>query len=322
MEGETGKFRILAMPDIFLDHYMAAGTPDDFAGLILATASAGSRMRVPQHLSLGGNAYNFAFAAARLGCSVALLARTSRYLLDLVLRETAGLDFSTEYVTTGFEPSLTVALEFRQAIGGRSVNINHPGSLQEAGPEMIPDELSGHHFDMVAVFNLTNNTLGTRLAQRAFSSLGGLKLMDLPDASSPFKDPDGLSDSIGLADAISASVEEGIAACSLLGLGEGLTAVESASELSRLGPVVGLHSQSESLEARDGVCTRMAVDTAAYPSTTGAGDFWTAAYALSLLRLDPPDRRLAFANEQAGAMLAERKKAMEKWFGAQKSVPR
>lgn len=301
-----GRFNVLTMPDIFLDHYLIAGSREEFLRKLRSTASTGSRMRVDQRLALGGNAYYFALNAARLGCSVTLLARADRMMLAMLKREIGLLDISAAFVADGFEPSLTVALEFTDRHGGSSININDPGSLRAFGKEDFPEALLNEEFDLVSVFNLTNNSKGAQLASHVFRSFRGLKLMDLPDPSSSFSDADGLRAAVEQADLLTGNFAEVMHACRLLKLEHSGSISRAAIALSGLGPRTGVHSATRCLEAMEGEITSARVHTLEVPSTTGAGDAWTAAYAYSVLSGDKPPARLEFANRHAAAFLLQR----------------
>lgn len=305
-------FRILAMPDLFLDHFVLAGDADVFVRTLKNTISRGTRMKSQQKIGLGGNAYNFAAGIASLGCQVTFFTRTSSQLLEMLKQETKGLGISTRYVQTGCEPSLTVALEFSGRTGSGSVNINHPGSLQCIGREDVPPGLLSKRFDMISVFNFSNNRRGPELARHVFSSMKGIKLMDLPDPSSDFDDADSLKDAIELSDVVSCSAAEAVHASSLLGLNSGKGVMASASALSKLGPVVGVHSETLCIQASSGRCTSLKIRPVKLRSTTGAGDIWTAAYAYSILRSYSAHDRLSFASRHATAVL---KKRNDEWPG-------
>lgn len=300
------QYSILTMPDIFLDHYLLAGSSSTFFNSLARTASRGSRTRIRQRIALGGNAYLFGLHAAKLGCSVTFLSRTSAQLLEMVKKETEGLDFSTRYVRTVDDPSLTVALEFSEGKRSSTVNINHPGALERFGKADFPAALSKRRFDVVSVFNFTNNSLGTQLAEHVFRSCRGVKLMDLPDPASGFSDWTGLKAAIGLSNVISCNPVEVRHAASSLGLVSGSSVRDSASALSKLGPVVGVHSGRLCMEAVEGDVATFRVKEVSIPSTTGAGDIWTAAYILSILRGKKRDERLRFASNYATKILLAR----------------
>lgn len=299
-------YTVLTMPDIFLDHSMQAGNPAKFVESLRSIVPVGTRMHLPQWLNVGGNSYNFGVQMARLGCAVTMVSTTSAVILDMVRRETRGLRFSTEFVETCSNPSLTLALEFRDSRGSRSVNINHPGSLEGFGPDRLPGRLERRVYDLVSVFNLTNNKLGAKLASHVFSSMKGLKLTDLPDSASGFSDAEGLRETIELCDAISATPEEVVSAAKLLKKGITGGVKRAAIALSSMGPRIGMHSASHSVEVFEGKVVTHRSRSLPLPSTTGAGDFWTAAYALSLLRGEKPSARLEFSSRYATEVLLRR----------------
>lgn len=299
-------YSILSMPDVFLDHYLLAGRSKVFFDTLKRTAAAGSRMRADQRIQLGGNAYLFGLHAAKLGCAVTLVSRASPMMLEMVRKETAGLDFSTRYVRTADDPSLTVALEFSDGKKSSTMNLNHPGALAEFGKADFPSALSRHRFDVLSVFNFTNNSLGTELAEHVYSTCRGLRLMDLPDSASSFSDWSGLRRVVEMSEVISCSPSEVRHAARHLGLGSGSSARVSAQAIARLGPVVGVHSGSVCVEASaQGVVTTKLKELS-IPSTTGAGDIWTAAYILSILRGEKPEKRLRTASAYATRMIRQR----------------
>lgn len=296
-------YSFLSMPDIFLDHYVLAGNSSSFFNRLKRTAAQGSRMQASQKLALGGNAYLFALHAAKLGCSVTLVSKTSSKLLEMAREEASGLDFSTRYVTTVEDPSLTVALEFSDGEKSSTVNINHPGALAKFGKEDFPSSLSRRKFDVLSVFNFTSNSLGTQLAEYVFRSCRGMKLIDLPDPASSFSDWEGLREVVELSEVVSCNPAEVRHATRSLGLTSGSSVRESAQALSRLGPVVGVHSGRLCVEAGPRGTATFRVKRARIPSTTGAGDIWTAAYMLSILQGKRPEVRLTFASNYARKML-------------------
>lgn len=294
------------MPDIFLDHFLLAGSPGGFFDSLKRTAASGSRFRVEQRIALGGNAYLFGLYAARLGCSVTFVSRTSGLLLEMAKTETAGLDFSTRFVSTVDDPSLTVALEFSDRRKSSTVNINHPGTLARFGKEDLPSALHGRKFDVLSVFNLTNNSLGTELAQHLFHSCSGMRLIDLPDPASDFSDWAGLRKVVELSDVISCNPAEARHAAHSLGIASGSSVREAAQSLSQLGPTVGVHSGGICIEASAQGTVTWKVRELRMPSTTGAGDIWTAAYILSILQGKGPEERLRLASSYATKVLQQR----------------
>lgn len=298
------------MPDVFLDHFLYAGSIDGFVERLKSTASAGTRMRERQRLALGGNALNFGMNMARLGCHVELLARTDTVLLDMIRRESAGLSLGTGYVETGFEPSTTIAMEFTGSDEGTTLNINHPGSLGRFGFAGVPSSLLSKEFDMAAVFNMTNNDLGVELASGVFSSAKGLKLMDLPDSSSDFRDPEGLKQCLEMADIVSGNAAEVLRTSRQLGLYAGTQVRGAAVSISKLGLVVGVHSSAMCLESCDGRVESVRLRPLHLSSTTGAGDAWTAAFAYSILNKEKDAaKRLSYAAEYATGVLLKRQKS-------------
>ena len=211
-------YSVLSTPDIFLDHYLLAGSTTTFFDSLKRTAAAGSRMRAKQRLRLGGNAYLFGLYAAKQGCSVTLVSRTGQLMLEMAKRETAGLALSTRYVRTIDDPPLTVALEFSDGKKSSTMNINHLGALAKFGRADFPSALSGRKFDVLSVFNFTNNSLGTELAEHVYSSCRGMRLMDLPDPASDFSDWTGLRKVVEMSDVISCNPAEVKHAARSLGL--------------------------------------------------------------------------------------------------------
>ncbi len=267
--------------------------------------SKGTRMRARQWLSAGGNAYNFGSEMARLGCSVTLVSKTSTLLLDMVRKETGGLDFSTDFVETGHDPSLTVALEFSGTRWNSALNINSPGRLLEFGSADFPLALNNKKFDIVSVFNFSNNRLGPQLAIHAFTSVRGMRLMDLPDPASDFRDAEGLRRSIEMSDIVTGSPVEVMSASRLLGK-EHSSIRGSALAIAGMGPRVGVHSAALCMEAAEGSVVTVHPKALSLPSTTGAGDIWTAAYAYSILRSQEAGERLRFASIHATEALRRR----------------
>lgn len=298
-------FRVLSMPDIFLDHFVFAGSLDHFVAELVRLRASGGRFGLEQEISLGGNAFNFGVHMARLGCTTVFVGSTANYALGLVKESVNGLDFSTEYISVTAAPPLTVALEFVEKGYNLNYNINSPGILANFGSENFPKSLFRSQFDLIGFFNWTNNTKGTQLAEAVLPSFRCPKLLDTPDPLNAKRRAAELKRVLDLVDIVCCNEVEACSMSALLGK-KTSDPQEAALNLASLGLTVGLHAIGFVAEIRGSRVVKRAWKSVRMKRVTGAGDAWTAAYAMSYLRNDAPDVRLKFANEYARNYLAAR----------------
>ncbi|MEM3857008.1 MAG: PfkB family carbohydrate kinase [Thermoprotei archaeon] len=287
----------LALPDVFVDHLLYFESFRELEGLLTRSMRSG-RARCKQDIRLGGNAFNFGYHFSKLGGQSYLFANTSKAVFNMISDAVKGLAFSTKYVKTGFEPALTVALEPSNT-REPNININHPGSLEDIGPEHFPGELCGSNFDLIGLFNWANTRRAAELFSYVLENVGGTSMLDL---ASPQLLGDRLAEVKRFLNRVHLLVanESEIV---YLGVKLGYTAREepeiTAEEISKTGLTVAVHSSEGSMEARKGDCIFVKTRRVKPLFRTGAGDAWTAAYAYALLNGFETRKRLGYANRYA-----------------------
>jgi len=291
--------RILAMPDIFIDHFLYAGEIDNFLRDLKSTLNSGARFGRKQEIRLGGNAYNFAMASAMLGSRVVLASRTSQIALDMARRSSADLPLSLKYVSSDYEPSLTVAIEGDYRGKHANLNINSPGGLLNFDFSSLPSTLLSQRFDAVCVFNLNNNMCGADLAISAFSHFRSLRLLDLPDPSSAYPSIRKLRRAIALADIVTGNEREIIAAARRLSLTDSQALADCGKALATIVSTVAVHTGQKCYEFNPEDYVAVPVRRKRIRSSTGAGDAWTAGYLHGLMNRLDASARLELANRTA-----------------------
>ncbi|PSO05594.1 hypothetical protein B9Q12_00120 [Candidatus Marsarchaeota G2 archaeon ECH_B_SAG-G06] len=288
-----GKPRCLVLPDVFLDHFVYIDSFERFLNEL------SGRVRVKQELKLGGNAFNFGYHIARLGGSVTFVAKTSRFLYELIRESVKGLEFDTSFVSTDGEASLTIAIETKVNEKPANFNLNHLGSLEHFGLADFPKTLLNEKFDLVGVFNWTSNELGTELASFVYQSYNATKILDLVDPQIKKEKMSELYKIAQLVDLLFGNENEVRFVASAWGWNGRGDALDAALYLARQGFTIALHTHEYSAEVRNSSVTKVEVKKVTPKRLTGAGDAWCAAYCYSLFHGDDAQQRLSFANEYA-----------------------
>jgi len=292
------------MPDIFLDHFVFAGSLDRLIAKLIRLRTSGGRLVLDQEVTLGGNAFNFGLHAARLGCSVTLVASTAKYVFELVRQSVRGLDYNTDHLAVTSTPPLTIALEFIDKGRNLNYNINSPGALANFGAGNFPKDLLESHFDLIGFFNWTNNLLGTQLAESVLPSFNCIKLFDTPDPLVVGRRAPELRRVLDLVDIVCCNEVEACSMSTILGK-RTTDPLEASLNLASQGLLVGLHAKGFTAEVNGSRVTKRAWKKAKVLRVTGAGDAWTAAFALSYLDGVTPELRLKFANWYARTYLMD-----------------
>jgi sugar/nucleoside kinase (ribokinase family) len=295
----TKKFRCLALPDVFLDHYVFVDEMGDFIGKLNSASKSGDRLRFQQSLKLGGNAFNFAYHLARIGCASTLVTKTSETVFQEILGAVHGLDFCTDYVAVGYEPSLTIAIEAKADGVPINCNLNHPGYLAHFSKKDVPDRVFNKRFDLVGVFNWANNEQGSELAREVFRSFDCVKLFDLATPQLREDKIYELEEILRYADIVSGNEAEIVYLSQALGCTENDNPADCATQLSKKGVTIALHSKTYSLEVSNSTVTVEKIEPVVAKKETGAGDAWTAAYSYAYLAGFRSKERLLFANKYA-----------------------
>lgn len=308
---EAGSFHVVALPDFFLDHFIALPAIDRvLPELSRVHAQAGGNLPGhAQRMAPGGNAANSALALARLGVKSHLITKTSPFGA-LYLRETlgrAGVDLARVKPTGDL--AMTAALEFETDAGTpRNVMLNWPGSAAS----FTPDDLDGNDWtlieasDLVLVANWTlNRHGGTALAREVFRvarKSGTLTAFDTGDPSSRPND---------IAEAVDRLVRSkdldfvGVNENELRHYAGRDAGVDEARAFSRtLSATLDYHTAS--VTASFGTKGEAVVPTFDVPClrVTGAGDAWNAGNLLGHLAALEPGERLTLANAVAALYIS------------------
>lgn len=317
---EKPGFKVVAMPDFFLDYVLSfPGTLDEMTKAMneVANRGGGNILGWKHIVGRGGNSSNFLAQLAKLGASVTPVIETDEFgklALSHFLKE-ADLSHVSN---TGL---LSRTLAFEAEHSGRRVNImvSDPGSLSNFGPQKLSggDKALVLEADFVCVFNWNQNLKGTDLAEEVFQTVKengrGVTFFDPGDPSSKKSELLKLNDKVlskGLVDVLSVNENE------LAQLGQAVGAETSGLEgeeenplfhagsvLSMLGGRVDLHTPEYSATFVDGQRERVLCAPTSPLKVTGAGDAWNAgdvfAQAMGLAHKE----RLVFANATAAAYM-------------------
>jgi sugar/nucleoside kinase (ribokinase family) len=313
-------FKVVAMPDFFLDYVLAFPGKLDQMTRAMADVAArgGGNLLGWKHLvGRGGNASNFSAHLSKLEVNVVPVIETDEFGRIALAQFLKGVDLS--HVTSSGSLSKTFAFEAEHS--GRQVNImaSDPGSLSSFGPERLAekDRELIREADFVCVFNWNQNMKGTELAEEVFQIAKnegqGLTFFDPGDPTSRAGEIPRLNDRVlskGLVDVLSVNENELTQLASAIGeAGGGFEGEEenplfqAASVFSMLGSRVDLHTPSFSATFIDGQRERVLCASMTPVKVTGAGDAWNAgdifAQGIGLGHKE----RLTFANATAAAYM-------------------
>ncbi len=317
---EKPGFKVVAMPDFFLDYVLAfPGKLDQMAGAMIEVAErgGGNLLGWKHLLGRGGNASNVSAQLSRLGVNVVPVIETDDFGRMALAQFLKNVDLS--HVTITGSLSRTLALEAEHT--GRRVNImaSDPGSLSSFGPEKLAerDKELIREADFVCVFNWNQNLKGTELAEEVFQTAKnegrGVTFFDPGDPTSRAGEIPRLNDQVlsnGLVDVLSVNENELTQLASAVSeAGSGFEGEEedplfqAAGVFSMLGSRVDLHTPNFSATFVDGQRERVLCASTTPLKVTGAGDAWNAgdifAHGVGLGHRD----RLVFANATAAAYM-------------------
>ena len=317
---EKPGFRVVAMPDFFLDYILAfPGKLDQMAGAMVDVAGrGGGNLLGWKHLvGRGGNASNFSAQLSKLSVNVVPVIETDEFGRMALAQFLKNVDLS-HVTSTG---SLSRTLAFEAEHSGRRVNImaSDPASLSSFGPEKLAekDRELIRHADFVCVFNWNQNLKGTELAEEVFQTAKnegkGVTFFDPGDPTSRASEIPRLNEQVlskGLVDIL--SVNENELTQLAFAVGESTDGFEgeeenplfqAASVFSMLGSRVDLHTPAFSATFIDGQRERVLCASTTPLKVTGAGDAWNAgdifAQGIGLNHKE----RLFFANATAAAYM-------------------
>lgn len=317
---EKPSFKVVAMPDFFLDYILAyPGKLDEMAKAMVAVAERGGG-NIPgwkHFVGRGGNASNFSAQLLKLGANVSPIIETDDFGKLALSHFLKGADLS-RVRSTG---KLSRTLAFEAEYSARQVNImaSDPGSLSSFGPEKLDDEDKEliREADFVCIFNWNQNLKGTDLAERVFQIAKtegkGVTFFDPGDPTSRASEIPGLNERVlskGLVDVLSVNENEltqlASAVAEETGAFDGEEAnplFQAASVFSMLGSRVDLHTPAFSATFIDGQRERVLCSKSTPLKVTGAGDAWNAGDILAQgMGLDHQER-LVFANATAAAYM-------------------
>jgi sugar/nucleoside kinase (ribokinase family) len=318
--GKKLDFKVVAMPDFFLDYILAfPGKLDQMSKEMteVAARGGGNILGWRHLLGRGGNAANFSAQLSRLGVNVVPVIETDEFGRTALSQFLKGVDLS--HVRTSGSLSKTFAFEAEHS--GKQVNImaSDPGSLSSFGPEKLTEDEREliRQADFVCVFNWNQNLKGTEFAERVFQIAKnegkGVTFFDPGDPTSRAGDIPGLNERVltkGLVDVLSVNENELTQLASAIGDQTGEfegddenPLFQAGSVFSMLGSRVDLHTPSFSATFVDGQRERVLCSRTTPVKVTGAGDAWNAgdifAQGSGLSHKD----RLTFANATAAAYM-------------------
>src|SRR6266702_3018399 len=313
-------FKVVAMPDFFLDYVLAfPGKLDQMAQAMADVAArGGGNLLGWKHLvGRGGNASNFSAHLSKLSVHVVPVIETDEFGRTALAQFLKDVDLS--HVTSSGSLSRTLAFEAEHS--GRRVNImaSDPGSLSSFGPEKLDenDMQLIREADFVCVFNWNQNLKGTELAKQVFQTARNegkaVTFFDPGDPTSKVSQIPGLNERVltqGLVDVLSVNENElqQLAADVRKETGgiEGEDAnplFEAASVFSMLGVRVDLHTTGFSATFINGQRERVLCASTAPVKVTGAGDAWNAGDIFAQGMGLEHRERLVFANATAAAYM-------------------
>jgi sugar/nucleoside kinase (ribokinase family) len=175
LENPVDVGRPVILPDFYVDHFVIAGSFDEFIdGLTrLAKQGGGNLLGNKQFLRRGGNSVNTASALLTLGLDPVLIVTTddhgSRILPTLV-----SPDLDLSHVHTDGRLSSTVSIELEHE--GRRVNlmVSDSGSAADFSfSDLTEADLTAiQESNLVALLNLNHNPKAPQLAQNLFEMVG------------------------------------------------------------------------------------------------------------------------------------------------------
>ncbi|MBI2078721.1 MAG: carbohydrate kinase family protein [Euryarchaeota archaeon] len=294
--------RIVCLPDFFLDAVVRLPPwAQARAQMDRIAAHGGGNLLVPPiTFKAGGNATNLAFALARLGAKVDLIAQTDAVGRFVLGESTKGSGLGLEHVRVEETGPTTIALE----TGSSNVMLSHSGPVREFGPERLSAKawrlIEGA--DAVAAVNWAQNRKGTALLRALARRLAGRPAFFFVDTADPRHrgaDRDGLLGAKSIWRRVDA-----------WGLNENELRAFTRDERSPLPTLavslsrrtqgfIDLHTRTWAVSARAGEKVHVAGERSRPLRLTGAGDAWNAGNLAGHLLGWGPRQRLALAHRVA-----------------------
>jgi ribokinase len=298
---------VVVLNDFFLDRIIRIPNLDELYTQILQKSKLGGSIRGISQTDLkGGNATNVAYALARLGCPVSLIAIADK-ISSTILKETfSEFDKVSLFIIDG-KPGRTTSLEFNNAGNMVNIMISDLGDNENFGPEKLgtgeQDVIT--NADAVIMTNWASNKKGTELSQFAFtksaSAFHFLDPADIQTRSEEFKETlPKLADHL---DSLCINENE----CNILLAQFGLDAISGEKDTRRLVRElaqrylipIDLHTASGSYWSNGQEVESVKSFQVQPKFVTGAGDVWDAANLLGYVENLDTLERLRFANGAA-----------------------
>lgn len=322
LESEIEEFKVVVMPDFFLDRLVSLNCDVKTFSQILgdvAKRNGGSIDGINQLELRGGNAVNTASALAALNVKVTPIVCTSRLGLELMRFYLNPRKVDLSCVKIFDRASITTAMEFENGEGRVNVMLRDVGALADFGPHHLNEEnfdVIGNA-DYVCVFNWAGTRrFGTELAETVFRRVKDRgKGRTYYDTADPTTNKEKIPKLIKkvlqskYVDVLSVNENEAICYASQLSveteklrkaLGFEDLAKESAKILaSHLSARVDLHATGFSATFRNKGSTVVSAFKVPVLRVTGAGDAWNAGNILGDAHGLSDEVRLVLANAVA-----------------------
>ena len=316
---EKPSFRVVAMPDFYLDYLVSyPGKLEDLTNELASVARRGGGNIIgwKHTVGRGGNTCNLVAQLAKLGADVVPIVETDQFGRSVLAHSLPGVDLSHVKTTGTLSSTMSLEVEYSE----RRVNVmaSNPGSHSNFGHEKLTDDdrdlIRGASF--VCVLNWGQNQKGTDLAEAVFQIArvgGAVTFFDPADPTPRAGDIQGLNERVlssGLVDVLSVNENELLQLASVVRDETAETVelseapmFEAASVFSMLAVRVDLHTPEFSATFIDGQRVRVPCLKLEPAKVTGAGDVWNAADIFAQgMELDHKER-LIFANAAAAAYL-------------------
>jgi ribokinase len=299
---------VVVLNDFFLDRIIKIQNLGKLYSQISEKSKLGGSIRgIPQIDLKGGNATNVAYALARLGCPVSLIAIADR-TCSHIIKETFSEFSKVELFIIDGKPGRTTSLEFSNDDGNIvNIMISDLGDNENFGPEKLgTKELDViKNADAVIVTNWASNEKGTDLSQFVFSkSISALHLLDPADIQTrPKEFKEALFKIAGYLDSLCINENE----CNILLKQLGLDIISGEEETRKLvlelakksSVPIDLHTPAGSYWS-NGKEVEFVKSFQVQPKfVTGAGDVWDAANLVGYIANLKSVERLGFANATA-----------------------
>ncbi len=324
LENPVDVGRPVILPDFYVDHFVIAGSFDEFIdGLTrLAKQGGGNLLGNKQFLRRGGNSVNTASALLTLGLDPVLIITTDDYG-SKILPTLVSPDLDLSHVHTDGRLSSTVSIELEHE--GRRVNlmVSDSGSAAEFSfSDLTEADLSAiQESNLVALLNLNHNPDAPQLAQDLFEMIGAsskaLRFMDIGDPSGHLEIVEPLARNVlaeGLVDIVSLNENEARwFAWAVSGKNrrwkqlsadpeEWLSAAQLVS--TETGTKIDLHTPHFAASISEDSITLVPAFDTVNRVACGAGDAWNAGSIYGTLRKLSESDRLVLANAVASLYVA------------------